>query len=107
MKYNITIEDKNGATLELLGFEERDTLLLQRAFQNEEGVNVLDGLSNDEALPLVVSAYREMSYHPGVFEPRDNSDKWATYEEIAEVLKELCLYLIESLEANVRVYEQK
>lgn len=102
--YNVSIEDRNGNTIEFMPIDGISEELMQRAFLNDKGINTLNDMETDSALPLVVSAYRQMSFHPGVFEPRRNKGSWTDYERFAGILKDLCMYLIDSVEAVVKVY---
>ena len=94
MSYDIYIEDEFGVEVGSTNITYNVSPMFKLAFDNEKGINILQDLSTDDALPLLIKAYRDMYHNPEKYDVLNPPNGWGSRETTVKALHNIINHVI-------------
>ena len=90
-----------------IGFEANYTYnvyeMFKCAFEDDDGIRILNEKKGDECLPLLAAAIEKMETDPAKYEAMNPPNGWGSYRGALELLKDLRFWCIRAPEATMIV----
>ena len=103
MSYDITIEDKFGQEIGNVNVTYNLAPMFAMAFEDKKGIKILDEMSTDDALPVVIKAYRDIYFNRDLYEPLNPENGWGSVDVAEKALKDIIDSILITLIGFIRI----